>query len=69
MKNVMTINNHTAVIVFDPETEMFRGELLDLNGSADFYAANVQELHQEGEVSLNTYLTVCKEQGIEPNKT
>lgn len=66
MKNVITINNHTAVIVFDPETEMFRGEFANLNSSADFYASSVQELHQEGEVSLNTYLTVCKEQGVEP---
>ncbi len=66
MKNVMTINNHNAVIAFDPETEMFRGEFVDLNGSADFYASSVQEFHQEGEVSLNIFLEVCKEQGIEP---
>lgn len=66
MKNVITINNHTAVIVFDPETEMFRGEFLNLNGSADFYANNAQELHQEGEVSIKTFLAVCKEQNIEP---
>lgn len=68
MKNVITINKHTAVVVFNPETEMFRGEFENLNGSADFYASRVQELHQEGEVSLNTYLTVCKEKGIEPYK-
>lgn len=68
MNKVMTINNHTAVIVFDPETEMFRGEFMDLNGSADFYAYSVQELHQEGKVSLDTFLNVCKEQGIKPYK-
>ena len=65
MKNVMAINNHTAVIVFDPELEMFRGEFVNLNGSADFYASSVQELLREGEISLNTFLDVCKEQGIE----
>jgi predicted HicB family RNase H-like nuclease len=68
MKNVMTINHHTAVIVFDPELEMFRGEFINLNGSADFYASSVQELHREGEVSLSTFLEVCKEQRIEPYK-
>lgn len=68
MKNVMTINNHTAVIVFDSETKMFRGEFLDLNGSADFYLSSVQKLPHEGEISLNTFLDVCKEQGIEPYK-
>ena len=68
MKNVMTINNHTAVIVFDPETEIFRGEFLDLNGSADFYASSAQELLREGEVSISTFLEVCKKQGIEPRR-
>jgi len=66
MENLITINNHTAVIVFDPETEMFRGEFLNLNGFADFYATNIQELLREGEVSINIFLTVCKKQGIEP---
>jgi len=68
MKNVMTINNHEAVIVFDPETEMFRGEFVSLNGCADFYAPCLEGLTQEGEISLNTFLAVCQEQCIEPYK-
>ncbi len=68
MQNTMIISNHTAVIVFDPELELFRGEFVHLNGCADFYASSIQELHLEGEVSLNTFMDVCKEQGIEPYK-
>lgn len=68
MGNVMAIKNQEALIVFDSELEMFRGEFVNLNGSADFYALSVQELHREGEVSLNTFLDVCQEQGIEPYK-
>lgn len=67
MKNVITINNHTAVVVFNPETEMFRGEFMNLNGSADFYASSIQELHQEGETLLNTFLKVCKDLSIKPS--
>ena len=36
MKNVMEINGVKAVIAFDPEINMFRGEFVGLNGGADF---------------------------------
>ena len=68
MNNIMMINGHKAVISYDPETEMLRGEFVGLNGGADFYADNVAALHKEGSTSLQTFLAVCKEQGIEPYK-
>ncbi|MCF7530323.1 type II toxin-antitoxin system HicB family antitoxin [Neisseria lisongii] len=68
MNNLMNINGHQAVIQYDPETEMLRGEFIGLNGGADFYADNVADLQKEGLISLQTFLDVCKEQGIEPYK-
>ncbi|MFQ6245892.1 hypothetical protein ACLMPP_15665 [Yersinia enterocolitica] len=44
MNNTMKIDGHTAIITFDPEIEMFRGEFIGLNGGADFYAYSVEEL-------------------------
>ena len=66
MKNVIEIDNRKAVIVFDPDIDMFRGEFLDLNGGADFYAKSIEGLREEGRRSLETYLRVCAEKGIEP---
>ena len=40
MNNVMTINGYLAIIMYDPDIEMFRGEFLGLNDGADFYAKN-----------------------------
>jgi predicted HicB family RNase H-like nuclease len=68
MNNQMTINGHIAVISFDPEVGLFRGEFVGLNGGADFYADSVEGLHKEGEASLKTFLAVCQEQGLEPYK-
>lgn len=68
MKNVMEINGCKAVIQYDPETELLRGEFVGLNGGADFYADNVADLHKEGQTSLQVFLDVCKERGIEPYK-
>lgn len=68
MINVMTIQGYRAVILFDPDMEMFRGEFTGLNGGADFYARDVAGLYEEGQKSLTTFLEVCAEQGLEPRK-
>ena len=48
MNNVMTFEDgYKAVIAYDPEIEMFRGEFVGLNGAADFYAADLEGLKRE----------------------
>ena len=66
--NIMEINNYRALIQYDPEIEMFRGEFLGLNGGADFYASDIEGLKKEGAVSLNVFLEMCLEDGVEPKK-
>lgn len=66
--NTMTIGFYQAVIAFDPEIQMFRGEFMGLNGGADFYAADVAGLKHEGEISLRVFLEACKQRGLEPRK-
>ena len=66
--NTMNIGGYEAVITFDPDIQMFRGEFVGLNGGADFYAADVAGLRREGEVSLRVFLDACERRGIEPRK-
>lgn len=66
MKNVLEIDGHKAVVSFDPEIGLFRGEFTGLSGGADFYAASVEALVAEGRASLDAYLEVCAEKSIEP---
>ena len=47
---------------------MFRGEILSLNGGADFYGKNTKELRAEFKKSLQVFLDVCREKGIEPRR-
>lgn len=68
MNNVMTIGGYQAVIAFDPEISLFRGEFLGLNGGADFYAADVEGLRREGETSLRVFLEACQQRGIDPRR-
>ncbi len=66
MKNVMEINGVKAVIAFDPEINMFRGEFVGLNGGADFYSTDIDGLRREGEASLKIFLDMCAEEGVSP---
>ena len=68
MRNTMVIEGYRAVIQFDPDIEMFRGEFVGLNGGADFYARDIAGLRREGTASLEVFLDMCKEDGVEPRK-
>ncbi len=67
--NVMTVDEYHATIEFDAELDMFRGEILGLNGGADFYGKNPKELRTEFKRSLAVFLEVCAEKGIEPKRS
>ncbi|MGO4407609.1 type II toxin-antitoxin system HicB family antitoxin [Bosea sp. RAF48] len=69
MKNIIEIDTEKAVLAFDPEIGMFRGEFIGLNGSADFYAESVQSLIEEGRKSLAVFLDMCREKNIEPHRS
>ena len=69
MKNEMEINRYKALITFDPETNQFRGEFIDINGGADFYAKSVASLRREGKTSLKVFLDMCSEDGVEPRRS
>jgi len=66
MINTMTINGYNAVIQYDPEIELFRGEFVGLSGGADFYATDIEGLKREGEISLRVFLEMCAEEGVDP---
>ncbi|MBS9783368.1 MAG: type II toxin-antitoxin system HicB family antitoxin [Pasteurella sp.] len=67
--NIMKFGKYKAIINYDPDIEMFRGEFIGLNGGADFYADNIHDLKKEGDTSLKVFLDMCKEEGITPQKS
>ena len=68
MMNMIVIEGIKAIIQYDPDIDMFRGEFIGLNGSADFYAADIGTLKEEGKTSLKVFLDMCKEDGVESYK-
>ena len=66
--NMMEIDGYKAKIEYDPDLDQFRGEILGLNGSADFYGKSPASLRKEFKNSLKIFLEVCEEEGINPEK-
>lgn len=58
--NIMTVDGYHVKIEFDEELDLFRGEILGLNGGADFYGQNPAELRAEFKKSLQVLLDVCQ---------
>lgn len=67
--NIMTVDNYHARIEYDEVTDMFRGEILGLNGGADFYGRDPDELRTEFRNSLKVFLDICREKGIAPHRS
>jgi len=68
LHNTMMIDGYQAVIAYDPDIQMFRGEFLGLNGGADFYARDIKGLQREGRISLKVFLDACAEDGVQPRR-
>jgi predicted HicB family RNase H-like nuclease len=66
--NMMTLGEYHAKIEYDADLDMFRGEILGLTGGADFYGRTPEELRREFQTSLDVFLEVCREKGIEPRR-
>ena len=67
--NIMEVDGYKAKIEYDSELDEFRGEILGLNGSADFYGKDPETLRREFRASLAVFLEVCEEKGIYPTKS
>ena len=65
--NIMSVEGYQAKIEYDAELDMFRGEILGLNGGADFYGRTPEELRAEFRHSLHVF-EVCREKGIAPRR-
>lgn len=64
----MVVDGYRAKIAYDPELDQFRGEILGINGSADFYGKSPASLRLEFKKTLAVFLEVCDEKGIRPTK-
>lgn len=62
-------DGYLALIELDEEESgLLRGEVVNSRSVVTFYGASVKELKAEFATSIQVYLDVCKERGIQPEK-
>jgi len=66
--STMKLDDFLARIDYDEEREVFHGRIINIRDVVNFYGKTPAELKQEFRNSLDCYLEVCAERGLEPAK-
>ncbi len=57
-----------GAVDFDPEMDKFHGRVVNTRSVISFYGSSVEELREEMAASVDSYLEVCEEKGIDPER-
>ena len=68
MINVLEYKGYQAVIVFDPDDEIFVGHLAGIDDIIGFHGTTVKELKTAFHESLDDYVETCRKIGKPPQK-
>lgn len=65
---MMKYKGYTAVVEFDENAKVFRGEVSDTKDVITFESSNASKLEEEFHKSVDEYLKFCAEMKKEPEK-
>lgn len=59
---------YSGIVEYEPEDEMFHGEVLGLRDMVTFCGSTVETLQKEFRASVDDYLEACEAAGKEPER-
>lgn len=68
MSNMLSYKGYHATVAYDAEDEIFVGTVFGVRDTIAFHGTSAQELNETFRDCIDTYLQVCAEQGISPDK-
>ena len=68
MNGMMTYKGYHGAFAYDPEADIFHGEVVNLSDVITFQGRSIDELKQALEDSVEDYLEFCAEKGKKPEK-
>ena len=66
--NTLQYKEYVGRFDYDPEADIFHGEVINLRDVLTFQGRSIDELKQALEDSVEDYLDFCREEGIAPAK-
>lgn len=68
MSNMLSYKGYHATVGYDAEDNIFVGKVFGIRDTLAFHGSSVQELNDTFHDCIDTYLQVCAEQGLTPDK-
>lgn len=68
MKNTMEYKGYIGSVEFSEEDGVFFGKVMGIRALLSYEGTNAKELLDDFHGTVDDYLALCKEQGIEPEK-
>lgn len=65
---MMQYKSYLARVEYDPDAEVFHGEVINTRDVITFQGRSVTELHKEMKASVDDYLDFCATRGEKPDK-
>lgn len=66
--DLMRHGDYLARITYDEDAESFLGQVINIRDVVTFYGRSVEELRREFATSIEVYLDLCREKGVEPQR-
>ena len=66
--SLMSYKGYEAVVEYDPDADLFHGEVINMRDVITFQGRSVAELKRALKDSVEDYLAFCKARGEEPDK-
>jgi predicted HicB family RNase H-like nuclease len=66
--NILSYKGYKGLFGYDPEREVFHGDVINLTDVITFQGRSIDELKQSLADSVDDYLSFCKESGKTPDK-
>ncbi len=68
MSNTMSYKGYTGSVEFSENDRLFYGKVMGVRALISYEGTTALELIQDFHASVDDYLALCEEQGIEPEK-
>ena len=68
MSKLMVYQGYNGTIEYSAENNIFYGQVIGIRGLISYEGNNLESLRNDFEETIDSYLSCCEEEGIEPMK-
>lgn len=67
-ENVLEYRGYEAAVTFDADDNILVGRVIGIRDTIDFHSTTAKGIRKEFKTSIDEYIRMCREDGVEPNR-